>query len=484
MRDLREDTFSGNKNDDTYEHVNRVLDIVSLFSIPGVSHDAIMLRIFPITLTGATKIWIDRIPSGTINTWYLLEKAFIQRYCPPSKTLKQLEEIHNFKQEGDETLYQAWERYNGLFYRCPTHDLNSQQRIIHKNGMIDPKIEGQAVVAQMELLLSQASWIVLRRDMKKLKENVHAIQVGCGLCGGAHLDKECPLNEEVKGIEEVKYGEFGRSFLDNGGNGARYRHIEESTRRRNETEDWMKKLQENTNMNIRNQNAALKNLETHVEQLKKDFHAKAAKEAPNSSTLIGHCKAIFADNGAQNDEICSNETKELHIVSFISGCDVKVSKRENEGSSGVLPCQLPPKELNPGSFTLLCTICSLNMYALADLGASVNIVPYSMFKNLKLTNLKKTTMFVEMTDMSKKAPMGIVENVLVKIDKFIFPYDFVVIDMLGNPYETLILAFGWLLEEIHLTWAKLEKKRTRLRLYTNYLKEKHTVRGDGVANYK
>ncbi|GJS62845.1 ty3-gypsy retrotransposon protein [Tanacetum coccineum] len=43
---------------------------------------------------------------------------------------------------------------------------------------------------------------------------------------------------------------------------------------------------------------------------------------------------------------------------------------------------------------------------------------------------------------------------------------------------------GWLLEEIHVTWAHLEKKRTRLRLYTNYLEEKHTVRGDGIANYK
>ncbi|GKC70236.1 DNA helicase [Tanacetum coccineum] len=45
-------------------------------------------------------------------------------------------------------------------------------------------------------------------------------------------------------------------------------------------------------------------------------------------------------------------------------------------------------------------------------------------------------------------------------------------------------ALGWLLKEIHLTWARLEKKRTRLRLYTNYFEEKHTVREDGVANYK
>ncbi|GKG36794.1 hypothetical protein Tco_0446967 [Tanacetum coccineum] len=48
----------------------------------------------------------------------------------------------------------------------------------------------------------------LGQDMKKLKENVHAIQVGCQKCEGAHLDKDCPLNEEVKSVEEAKYGEL------------------------------------------------------------------------------------------------------------------------------------------------------------------------------------------------------------------------------------------------------------------------------------
>ncbi|GKA54580.1 hypothetical protein Tco_0753529 [Tanacetum coccineum] len=64
-----------NKNDDAHEHIEKVLDIVSLFNIPDFSHDAIMLRVFPITLSEATKRWIYRIPTGTINTWDLLKKA-------------------------------------------------------------------------------------------------------------------------------------------------------------------------------------------------------------------------------------------------------------------------------------------------------------------------------------------------------------------------------------------------------------------------
>ncbi|GJT88786.1 uncharacterized mitochondrial protein-like protein [Tanacetum coccineum] len=107
MRELREDTFSGNKDEDAHDHIDRVLNIVGLFNILGVSKDAVMLRVFPFTLTGSAKRWVDRLAPGTINTWDLLKKAFIQRYCPPSITTKKLEDIHNFKQEGDKSLYQG-----------------------------------------------------------------------------------------------------------------------------------------------------------------------------------------------------------------------------------------------------------------------------------------------------------------------------------------------------------------------------------------
>ncbi|GJV62589.1 putative reverse transcriptase domain-containing protein [Tanacetum coccineum] len=77
---------------------------------------------------------------------------------------------------------------------------------------------------------------------------------------------------------------------------------------------------------------------------------------------------------------------------------------------------------------------------MADLGASVNVIPKSMFEHLKLANLKKTDMLFEMADMTKWVPLGIVENVIVKINKFLFPPDFVVIDMLNTRNETMILG--------------------------------------------
>ncbi|GKD57940.1 hypothetical protein Tco_1291327 [Tanacetum coccineum] len=121
---------------------------------------------------------------------------------------------------------------------------------------------------------------ILGRDMKK---NVHAIQVGCENYGGADLNKECPPHEEVKSVKEVKYGEFGQLFLNNNGNGARY-HVVNTKRAK--MEEWMKKLYESTKLNTRNQNASLKNLETQIEQLEKDYKAKAANEVASAKQSL------------------------------------------------------------------------------------------------------------------------------------------------------------------------------------------------------
>ncbi|GKF39196.1 hypothetical protein Tco_0119257, partial [Tanacetum coccineum] len=74
MRELREDTFSKNNNEDAHDQVDRVLNIVSLFNIPRVSKDAVLLRVFPFTLTGSAKRWVDRLTSGAVNTWASLRK--------------------------------------------------------------------------------------------------------------------------------------------------------------------------------------------------------------------------------------------------------------------------------------------------------------------------------------------------------------------------------------------------------------------------
>ncbi|GJZ75004.1 hypothetical protein Tco_0639469 [Tanacetum coccineum] len=152
MRELREDTFSGNKNDDAHEHVERSL------------RDG----------------WTDFLQEPSI--------LGISLKRPLSKGI-----VHHQR----------------LPISLKKSATSSRKETRHYTKL------GSGIAAIVNKLEN------LGRDMKKLKENVHAIQVGCQICGGAHLDKDCPLKEEVKSVEEAIYGEFRRSSPFN--NGAKYR---------------------------------------------------------------------------------------------------------------------------------------------------------------------------------------------------------------------------------------------------------------------
>ncbi|GJW05302.1 hypothetical protein Tco_1564158 [Tanacetum coccineum] len=108
LRELRNKTFSGNETEDAIEHIGRVLEIANLFNMLGVSRDDIMLWVFPLTLVRIAKRWLGRTSSETITTWDELKQVFIRMFCPPFVTFKRLGEIHNFGQEGGESLYWAW----------------------------------------------------------------------------------------------------------------------------------------------------------------------------------------------------------------------------------------------------------------------------------------------------------------------------------------------------------------------------------------
>ena len=87
------------------------------------------------------------------------------------------------------------------------------------------------------------------------------------------------------------------------------------------------------------------------------------------------------------------------------------------------------KYKDPGSPTISVNIRGTCIdKALLDLGASVNLLPYSVYKQLGLGELKPTNITLSLADRSVKIPKGIVEDVLVKVDKFYYPVDFVVLD--------------------------------------------------------
>ncbi|XP_070040157.1 uncharacterized protein [Nicotiana tomentosiformis] len=90
---------------------------------------------------------------------------------------------------------------------------------------------------------------------------------------------------------------------------------------------------------------------------------------------------------------------------------------------------IAPKLEDPGTFTIPCTIESAEFAkALYDLGANINLMPYSVFKTLGIWQLRHISMRLQMADRTMKRPLGVIEYVLVRIDKFILPVDFVILD--------------------------------------------------------
>ena len=96
----------------------------------------------------------------------------------------------------------------------------------------------------------------------------------------------------------------------------------------------------------------------------------------------------------------------------------------------ILQRKLLQKLKDPGSFTIPCKIgTSIFERALCDLGASINLMTLSIFRRLGLGESRSTTVTLQLADRSLKHPRGVIVDVLVKVDKFIFPADFIVLDM-------------------------------------------------------
>ncbi|GJY85342.1 hypothetical protein Tco_0499368 [Tanacetum coccineum] len=177
LKEIHDNTFSGSEHEDANEHIEKVLEIVDLFHIPKVTQDQIMLRAFP---------------------------------CPPARTAKKMEEINNFKQEPDESLFCAWERFKELLIKCPQHYLTDMQEVIlfynglhiptrqilDSKGAIPSKTAADAKIAIQEMAEYSQKWYNgissrtkstetsngqlnnLGREIKKVNEKVYAAQFG------------------------------------------------------------------------------------------------------------------------------------------------------------------------------------------------------------------------------------------------------------------------------------------------------------------
>ncbi|GJT47854.1 reverse transcriptase domain-containing protein [Tanacetum coccineum] len=231
--------FFGHDKEDPHAHIRYFNKITSTMKIPNVPNTSVKLMLFPFSLEGAARIWLEKEPPRSIETWDDLVSKFINKFFPPSKTTNLRNEITRFQQKFDETFYEAWDRFNDLLRGCPHHGFselhqldtfynalnsNDQDSLNSAAGgnfldkmpreclkIIESKSKvrqsrNKAVVAKMstssstqavssdvaELKDMVRALILDRKNQTPASAPVKAVEQSCVTCGGGHSYQNCP----------------------------------------------------------------------------------------------------------------------------------------------------------------------------------------------------------------------------------------------------------------------------------------------------
>nr|GFA34621.1 reverse transcriptase domain-containing protein [Tanacetum cinerariifolium] len=135
--------FFGHDKEDPHAHIRYFNKITSTMRVPNVPSSSIKLMLFPFSLEGAARIWLEKEPPRSIQTWDDLVSKFINQFFPPSKTTNLHNEIMRFQQRFDESFYEAWERFNDLLRASISFDVAEVKDMV-KALLLDKKSQSPA----------------------------------------------------------------------------------------------------------------------------------------------------------------------------------------------------------------------------------------------------------------------------------------------------------------------------------------------------
>ncbi|GKA66904.1 reverse transcriptase domain-containing protein [Tanacetum coccineum] len=413
-------------------------------STKNVPHDAIKFMLFPFSLKGAARIWLEKEPPGSIHTWEDLVSKFVNYFFPPSKTTNLKNDIKNFQQIFDETFSEAWDQFKDLRRKCPHYNfLELHQIDTFYNALTQSDQDSLNAAAGGKLLngTPRDTLMIIENKLKRKsplgsgslpsntiansRGDLKAITTRSGVSynGPTFPTTSSPLPKEMERELEATKDKVQNTNL---GSTA---HVQPSI--------VQVPIQEPDVAPKTNPKPSIPYpLRLNDQKLREKANNQMLKFLQIFQRL--HFDISFVDAllymhkfASMFKSLLSNKEKLFELANTLL----------NENCLAVLLKKLLEKLRDPDKFLIPCDFSELvECLALADLGTSINLIPLFVWKKLSLLELTPTRMALELANRSVSYPVGVAKDVIVKVGKFHFLADFVVVDYDVDPHVPLILG--------------------------------------------
>nr|GEV23711.1 reverse transcriptase domain-containing protein [Tanacetum cinerariifolium] len=470
--------------------------------VNGVTDDALHFYLFPHSLTHHATALFDRLLRNSINTFEQMAKMFLEKYFPPSMVTKLRNEITNFRKRPDESLFEAWERYKLSIDRCLNHNMLPITQIdtfyndltLRHRDTINAAARGTFMKRRPEEYYDLIENITLTTTFRTLQPNevnqqVKVVTLNCETCGGPHSFFDCPATVgntqnvyaagAYQGIKEIIILR-GTTREETSSSRELTKIPQHQVVTTNEFTNFMK-ANDAILKNMQTNMTCLTNSNLELKNMFGQFMKMNTASSLGSGTLLGNTitnpkedlKGIATRSGnayprptipTSSSPVVERDTEETkdtpvnspiieHVASPVS------TPRPNQRTSIPYPSKLQdrklfllkklPKKLgDPDKFMIPCDFLGMTKcLALADLDASINLMPLSVWNKLSLPDLSPMCMTLKLVDRSISRPVGVAEDVFVKVGTFHFLADFVVVDFDADPRVPLILGRSFLKTE-------------------------------------
>nr|GEY89567.1 reverse transcriptase domain-containing protein [Tanacetum cinerariifolium] len=392
--------FHGLSGDDAKKHLDKFLHVTQSIKVNGVTDDALHLYLFPHSLTHHVTAWFDCLPRNSINTFEKMAKMFIGKYFPPSMVTKLRNEITNFRQRPDESLFEAWERYKLSIDRFPDHNMLPVTQIdTFYNGLTlrhrDTINAAAATVGQTQNVYAARAYNPGATVGQT--QNVYAARAynpgGNSYQPHGTLPSNTITNpkKDLKGITTRSRNAYKGLTIPTTSSPPKIVECET-------------KVTKNTVPPTNN--GSTKDVQPSVIQVETPILNSELVVAPVSAPKPNQKPSIPYPSRLHDQKLRdkANEQKEKFLQIF-KDLDFNISFAD--------ALILLPKD--PGKFLILCGFPGMDeCLALADLGTSINLMPLFVWNKLSLLELTPTLMTLELANRSISRPIGVAEDVFVK----------------------------------------------------------------------